>query len=402
MIKIGLLGFGTVGQGVYKILEEKKEGLKRLLGSDIEIKRILVRDLEKKRTVEVSKEKLTLEPDEIIQDDDIDLIIEVTGDKELSYKLIIKSFDHGKHVVTANKAVVSAYFEALSQRAEERGFFFLYEASVAGGIPVMKPLKDQIRLNQVTRIEGILNGTCNYILTRMTEEGLSYDEVLREAQNLGFAEADPSSDVKGDDTMRKLRILSTLALGTSVMEEDIICDGIDFITAQDIDILLKRGRKIKLIAEAKESHGGYEAIVAPKAVPIDGYHAGVNGVDNCVVIEGNHSGVLGFKGPGAGMHPTANAILTDVIDCVLNTQSKINPLRERELENHNKSIRGRYYIRISKCEPAINRLDAIIEEVIMNRDGIFAFETKEVNRMEALEAVRAVENEDFVLIALED
>lgn len=402
MINIGLLGFGTVGQGVYKILEEKREELSLNLGEEISIKKILVRDFEKKREVEVPLEKLTLDPNQIMNDKDIDVLVEVTGDLDLSYRLIQQAFKAGKHVVTANKAVVSAYFEELSQMAEDYGVYFLYEASVAGGVPIIKPLMDQIRLNQIHRVQGILNGTCNYILTRMTEEGLSYEEALKEAQRLGYAEADPTSDVKGLDSMRKLRILSTLALGASIKEEDIICSGIDFITDQDIDILLKRGRKIKLMGEAKEVPEGYEAIVQPKAVLIENYFAGINGADNSVSIEGNHVGILGFKGPGAGMYPTANAILCDVLDCVLQTQLKKNPLRSRELKNINQDIKSRYYVRIIKNDETLKNPQEFIHHVMMDDGHMVAFETIELKRQDVLDRFESVNDNAFVLIALED
>ena len=402
MINIGLLGFGTVGQGVYKILEEKREELSLNLGEEISIKKILVRDLEKKREVEVPLEKLTLDPNQIMNDKDIDVLVEVTGDLDLSYRLIQQAFKAGKHVVTANKAVVSAYFEELSQMAEDYGVYFLYEASVAGGVPIIKSLMDQIRLNQIHRVQGILNGTCNYILTRMTEEGLSYEEALKEAQSLGYAEADPTSDVKGLDSMRKLRILSTIALGASIKEEDIICSGIDFITDLDIKLLLKRGRKIKLMGEAKEVPEGYEAIVQPKAVLVENYFAGINGADNSVSIEGNHVGILGFKGPGAGMYPTANAILCDVLDCVLQTQLKKNPLRSRELKNINQDIKSRYYVRIIKNDETLKNPQEFIHHVMMDDGHMVAFETIELKRQDVLDRFESVNDNAFVLIALED
>jgi homoserine dehydrogenase len=401
MINIGLLGFGTVGQGVYRILQEKGEDLRALLGSEIEIKSILVRDLYKERGTEVPLSKLTLNPEDIVSDEDIDIIVEVTGDVGLSYRIISKAFERGKHVVTANKAVVSAYFEELSHLAEEHGVFFLYEASVAGGIPVLKPLKDQIRLNGISRIQGILNGTCNYILSRMTDEGLAYDEVLKEAQRLGYAEADPSSDVEGIDTMRKLRIMSTIALGSSITEDDIICDGIDKVSDLDIDLLRDKGMKVKLIAEAREFDGGYQAIVQPKALPLGSYFAGVNGAYNGISMDGNHSGTLGFQGPGAGMHPTANAILTDVIDCILETQEKTSPLRGRKLENRNEDISGRYYLRISGYDGSVHNFSKYAEEILLDEDGEFAFISKEVKLYQLLHMLAEFEDKPFSLIAIE-
>ncbi len=402
MVSIGLLGFGTVGQGIYRILQDKSEELRALLGTEIEIKSILVRDLYKERKTEVPLSKLTLNPEDIVGDDDIDIIIEVTGDVDLSYRYISQAFERGKHVVTVNKAVVSAYFEELSHLAEENDVFFLYEASVAGGVPVLKPLKDHIRTNNISKVQGILNGTCNYILTRMTEEGLAYEDVLREAQNLGYAEANPSSDVEGTDTMRKLRILSTLALGASVTEDDIICDGIDSISDLDISLLREMGRKAKLIAEARLVEGGYQAIVQPKAVPVGSYFSWVNGADNSVSIVGKYSGVLGFQGPGAGMYPTANAILTDVIDCILQTQKKTSPLRGRRLENRNEDIRGNYYLRISDCDESMKIPKEYIKEIIHDKGGDFAFITEEMKLHDLLYKLAEYEDKPFSLIAMED
>lgn len=400
MINIGLLGFGTVGQGVYSILDKRREDLMEM-GLDLNIKKILVRDLDKPRDLKGPLERLTVDKNQILDDEDIQILVEVTGDVKLSYELICRAFEKKKHVVTANKALVSAYFEDLSQRAVDNGVYFLYEASVAGGIPVIKALKDQIRLNKVSKIQGILNGTCNYMLTRMTMEGLTYEEALKEAQLLGYAESDPSSDVKGLDTMRKLRILSTMAFGSTIKEDQIICHGIDLISATDISLLKDRGRIIKLIAEGKEMEDGYQATVEPKAVLKDSYLAGVNFAENCVTMEGNHANVLRFHGPGAGMYPTANAVLTDVIDCVMHTQSKENPLRKRIMENKNQDIHGRYYVRIFKDRKHEAKIDDFIQEIIKDSEEVFAFETKEVRRWDLLQALRKLNEKAYVLIALE-
>ena len=401
MANIGLLGFGTVGQGVVDILNKKSdEGI--LVGKELNVKKILVRDLDKEREVRVSKDKLTLDPYEIVEDEDIDIIIEVTGDVDLSYQLLTKAMEKKKHVVTANKALVSAYFEELSHLAEKNGVYFLYEASVAGGIPVLKPLKDQMRLNKISRVQGILNGTCNYILSKMSDEFLDYGQVLKEAQKLGYAEADPSSDVEGSDTMRKLRILATMALGASVTEGDIICDGIDRISAVDIQLLRDKGRIVKLIGEAKEEDGGYQALVQPKAVKANDYFAGIKDAYNSVSIEGNFSGPLKFFGPGAGMHPTANAVLTDVIDCLLETQDRSNPLSSRKLENRNKDIRGKYYLRISnwKDEDRFIIEDLKEEELLESKDDL-AIITKEMKLFDLLDKIAEIDK-PFALINLED
>lgn len=372
MAKLGMLGYGTVGQGVADILNRRGEELELMLGEPLQLKKILVRSLDKERKVTVPEGILTTDPYQVLLDEEIDIIIEVTGDLDDSYVFIKKALQNGKHVVTANKAVVSAYFEELSCMAEEKGLHFLYEASAGGGIPFIKPLKDAIRLNKVESIRGILNGTCNFILSKMTNEGLDYSEVLKEAQALGYAEADPSADVEGTDTMRKLRIIGTLALGASISEDDIICDGIDRLSAYDIEKLKDRGYVVKLIGEAREADGGFTAIVQPTAVPVGSSFAGVGGAMNSVSFSGDSVGGLTFTGAGAGMHPTANAVLSDVIDCILDTQSKLSPLRARALQNRNGSLKGSYYVRFEGGfgAEALGKLP--LKEIISQKDPVAA------------------------------
>ena len=399
MINIGLLGFGTVGQGIVDILDKRKD---LILGEELNVKKILVRNLEKERQVQVSRDKLTLDPNDIVEDEEIDVVIEVTGDVDLSYRLLKRAMEKKKDVITANKALVSAYFEELSHLAEDNGVYFLYEASVAGGIPVLKPLKDQMRLNKISKVQGILNGTCNYILTKMTDEFLDYGQVLKDAQKLGYAEADPSSDVEGTDTMRKLRILATMALGGSITEDDIICDGIDSISAVDIQLLRDKGRLVKLIGQAKEVEGGYEAIVQAKAVRLNDYFAGVKDAFNSVSVEGDFVGTLKFYGAGAGMYPTANAVLTDLIDCIIGTQDKTSPLRGRKLVNKNEDIKGKYYLRISNW----NNDDGLIikeitDEKLLDSKKDLAIITREIKLFELLDKLAEIDK-DFSLISLED
>ena len=399
MINIGLLGLGTVGQGLVDILDKRND---HIIDEQINIKKILVRNLEKERQVQVSRDKLTLDPNDIVEDEEIDVVIEVTGDVDLSYRLLKRAMEKKKDVITANKALVSAYFEELSHLAEENNVYFLYEASVAGGIPVLKPLNDQMRLNKISMVQGILNGTCNYILTKMTDESLDYGEVLKDAQKLGYAEADPSSDVEGTDTMRKLRILATMALGGSITEDDIICDGIDSISAVDIQLLRDKGRLVKLIGQAKEVEGGYEAIVQAKAVRLNDYFAGVKDAFNSVSVEGDFVGTLKFYGAGAGMYPTANAVLTDLIDCIIGTQDKTSPLRGRKLVNKNEDIKGKYYLRISNW----NNDDGLIikeitDEKLLDSKKDLAIITREIKLFELLDKLAEIDK-DFSLISLED
>ena len=397
MINIGLLGFGTVGQGVVDILRKKsEEGI--LPHKELNVKKILVKNLEKQREIQVSQDKLTSQPKDIIEDEEIDIVIEVTGDVDLSYQLLKRAMEKKKHVVTANKALVSAYFEELSNLAEENNVYFLYESSVAGGIPVLKPLKDQIRLNKISKVQGILNGTCNYILTKMTDEGLDYGQVLKEAQKLGYAEADPSSDVEGTDTLRKLRILSTLALGANIAEEDIICDGIDKVSALDIQLLKEKDMIVKLIGETIEVEDGYQAIVQPKAIKKDDYFAQINDAYNSVSMEGKFAGLLNFYGAGAGMYPTANAVLTDVIDCVIGTQDRTSPLRNRKIENKNKGIQGRYYLRITNWEDEdYIKIEGLVHEKLLQDKDNLSVVTKETKLFNLLDILAEIDKE-FILV----
>lgn len=359
-MKIGLLGLGTVGSGVVEIINVRKETIKKSTGIDLHIKTALVNDLTKERDVDLSDTTLTQNFEDILNDNEIEIIIEVTGDVEASYRYITEGLKAGKHIVTANKAVVSEYFEEFSQLAEEKDLAFLYEASVGGGIPVLKPLREQIELNEIDQVQGIINGTCNYILTRMFNEDKDYSEVLKIAQDLGYAEADPTADVEGYDTMRKLRILATLGLQAKIREEDILLFGISSIGAIDIENIKKMDSTVKLIAEAKKYASGYTAIVEPTIVKKSNYFANVNMAYNSVAFRGDNVGELKFYGSGAGKLPTANAILSDVLDIGLNTFRKGNPLGQESLINQNPDIKGEYYLRISNIN---NEISAALKEI---------------------------------------
>lgn len=378
MHNIGLLGLGTVGTGVVEILEKRRDKLKDLTGQDINIKKVLVKNLNKERPIELKSDILTTNYEEILLDEDINIIVEVTGDLEKSYKYISDALKKGKHVVTANKAVVSKYFEELSSLAAKNNVGFLYEASVGGGIPVLKPLKEALALNEIIEVQGILNGTCNYILTRMMNEGKSYEDVLKSAQELGYAEADPTADVEGHDTLRKLRILSTLALQGQIKEEDILLNGISNITSFDINHIKNMNSTIKLVAEAKALDDGFTAIVLPMIVPDSNYFANVNMAYNSVAFKGNNVGELKFYGAGAGKLPTANAVLSDVIDIVMNTYRKGNPLGHRMMKNLNSTIGAKYYLRVSDAnDDIIHSLRGLAKETL-SIGSITAIITKEI------------------------
>lgn len=387
MIGIGLLGLGTVGTGVVEILEKRQEELKSLTGREIRIKKILVKNINKKREIQIEENIITSDFEEILNDKDISIVVELTGDLEQSYKYIKSALNSGKNIVTANKAVVSKYFEELSSLASEKNLAFLYEASVGGGIPILKPLKEELALNKITEVQGILNGTCNYILTNMFNEGLDYKEVLKNAQDMGYAEADPTADVEGHDTLRKLRILGTLALQGIIDENDILLEGISKITSFDIEQIKAMNSIVKLIGEVKELDGGFTALVQPTIIKEDSYFANVNMAFNSVVFIGDNVGELKFYGSGAGKLPTANAVLGDVIDIINGTYIKGNPLGERKLKNLNAEFKSEYYLRISLSnEEIIKGFEKISREVLCKNDSI-AILTKEIEYLEIIELI---------------
>jgi homoserine dehydrogenase len=371
MLNVGLLGLGTVGTGIVEIINERRNTITVTSGTDIRIKKILVRNVNKTRNIDTEQLELTDNFEDILNDQEINVIVEVTGDLESSYRYITAALNSGKHVVTANKAVVSKYFGELSALANEKNLAFLYEASVGGGIPVLKPLKEQLELNEITEVQGILNGTCNYILTRMINEGKDYGEVLKIAQELGYAEADPSADVEGHDTLRKLRILATLALQADITEEDILLDGISSINATDVENIRKMDSTVKLIAEARKTDKGFTAIVQPMIVKNSNYFANVNMAFNSIAFKGNNVGELKFYGAGAGKLPTANAVLSDVLDIALGTYRKGNPLGKEDLVNLNESISGQYYLRISATNDEIrDKVEGITREVLLDGEEL--------------------------------
>lgn len=389
MINIGLLGLGTVGSGVVEILQQRKKELKHLTGKDIRLKKILVKDINKKRYMDFNEDVITSDFEEILQDKDISIVVEVTGDLQQSYQYIKKSLNAGKHVVTANKAVVSKHFEQFSDLASEKKLAFLYEASVGGGIPVLKPLRETIALNQSYQVQGILNGTCNYILTRMVNEGKDYKEILRIAQELGYAEADPTADVEGHDTLRKLRILGTLAFGGEINEEDILLEGISSITLADVENIKDMDSTVKLIAEAKALDDSFTAIVQPMIIKKDSHFAGVDMAFNSITFKGDNVGELKFYGAGAGKLPTANAVLSDVLDIINNSYRKGNPLGVRKLQNANSTLKASYYLRISTTNKYILDFMGDITDTLLNDIDGLAIITKEMFLKDLLEMLKS-------------
>ncbi|MEE0796310.1 MAG: homoserine dehydrogenase [Anaerovoracaceae bacterium] len=312
-VKIGLLGFGNVGGGTYKILTDNRDIIEERTGLSPEIVRILQRNRKKKRLVEADPALLTEDPDDIIKDPDIDIVVEMLGGIEPATSFMLQSMKHGKHVVSANKAAIAANYDLLIRTARENNVEFLFEASVAGGIPVLTAMTGALAANNFVEVMGILNGTTNYILTKMTDEGLSYEAVLRDAQEKGFAEADPTADVEGIDAANKLSILIALAFGEYVAPDNIPTEGITAITASDIEKADAEGKKIKLIGQARVADGRLDYSVKPVLLDKDHPLAGVSNEFNAVYITGDMAGELMFYGRGAGPLPTGSAVCGDIL-----------------------------------------------------------------------------------------
>ncbi|MGB7088219.1 MAG: homoserine dehydrogenase [Phormidesmis sp.] len=326
-LKVGLLGLGTVGTGVAKIILDT-QGRHTLLNT-LEVAKVGVRSL-KPRSVELSDTLYTLDLKSIISDPDIDIVVEVIGGLEPARTLILQAIDHGKHVVTANKAVISRYGEEIYEAATKAGVYVMIEAAVGGGIPVIAPLKQALSVNRIEAVTGIINGTTNYILTRMQTEGGDFDSILADAQRLGYAEADPTADVDGLDAADKIAILAGLAFGGRIDREEIYCEGIRNVSAADISYAETLGFVIKLLAIAKLSNhaNSIQVRVHPTLVPTAHPLASVSGVNNAVLIEGDPIGQVMLYGPGAGEGPTASAVVSDLlaIAASLTTGKNPNPL----------------------------------------------------------------------------
>jgi homoserine dehydrogenase len=326
-MKIGLLGLGTVGAGAYEIIENQKGRLQEFYQEELTVERILVRNLNKKRPVEVPDGKLTCDADEILNDPSIDVILSLMGGMEPAKTYILKALQNGKHVITSNKAVVAANLSLFLNEAKKSNVAFLFEGAVGGGIPIIKPLKQQRRLNQIEAIEGILNGTTNFILTQMMENKLEFDTVLADAQARGYAEADPSADIDGFDVQRKIAILSSLAYGQEIPTEKVYTRGIRSIRGIDTDYFQSKNLDVKLVASSAQQDDAISIWVEPCIVDPSHRFYAIKNSDNVVSFIGHLSGRLDFVGAGAGMDPTANAVISDLMDILDNHyQADIIPL----------------------------------------------------------------------------
>lgn len=350
-IQVGMLGFGTVGSGVIRILKDHNAKIRQVTGEEISVKKVLVRDIEKNRGKISEGIQLTTNEDEVLADPEIDVILEVMGSIDSAKMYITKALKAGKHVVTANKDLIALHGNELVALAKENQCDLYYEASVAGGIPILRTIVDSLASDNIQQVMGIVNGTTNFMLTKMTNEHQSYEEALKEAQELGFAESDPTNDVDGIDAARKMVILTRLAFGMNVELDQIETKGIRNLKSIDIETAKKLGYRIKLIGTAEENNGGVSVSVGPILVPEAHPLASVQNENNAVFVVGAAVGETMFYGPGAGELPTATSVVSDLITVAKNirlgtTGNVFNSYQHETKLMTDEEILSKYYLSI--------------------------------------------------------
>ncbi len=386
MVNIAVLGYGTVGSGVVEVINTNHDSINKKSGQEIQIKYVLdLRDF----PGDPIQEKIVHDYNSILEDDEVDIVVEVMGGVEPAYTFVKSALERGKSVVTSNKELVAKHGSELIAMAKERKINFLFEASVGGGIPIIRPLNQSLTADEICEITGILNGTTNYILTKMRNEDREFDEVLKEAQMLGYAERNPAADVEGYDACRKIAILSSLAFGSQVDYEDIYTEGITNITAKDIIFADLFGYTIKLLGSSKRIDGQIYCMVAPTMITEDNPLYSVNGVFNGIFVKGNVLGDVMFYGSGAGKLPTASAVVSDIVDEVKHLHTNImttwssGKLELADIKNSKK----RFYVRMegtlaekkAEAERIFGTIQAVESEKV---PGEFAFLTEEMSESE--------------------
>jgi len=355
--KVGILGLGTVGTGTAQILLDPA-GRHPML-KDLEVAQVGVRSLDKPRGVNLPSSVFTTDVEALVAHPDLDIVVELIGGVEPARSLILKAIAHGKHIVTANKAVISRHGDEIFDAANEKGVYVMLEAAVGGGIPVIQPLKQALGVNRIKRVTGIVNGTTNYILTRMKNEGADFAEVLADAQRLGYAEADPTADVDGLDAADKIAILASLAFGGRIRLEDVHCEGIRHISSTEIDYAEKLGFIIKLLAIAQEDipensdDGTPQKLslkVHPTLLPKSHPLASVDGVFNAILVEGEPLGQVMFSGPGAGAGATASAVVSDILNIAAILKTETEPIPHPLL-----SCTHQHFCAIAPMEDSVTR-----------------------------------------------
>lgn len=315
-VKIGLLGLGTVGGGTVNVLKRNAQEISRRAGKEVVVVHAAARDLSKPRICDTDGIKLTTNPAEVVNDPEVDIVVELIGGDGLARELVLTAIEQGKHVVTANKALIAKHGNEIFAAAEAKGVTVAYEAAVAGGIPIIKAVREGLSANRIEWLAGIINGTGNFILTEMRDNGTDFADVLAEAQRLGYAEADPTFDVEGIDAAHKLTILASIAFGMPLQFDKVYTEGIAKITGDDVACAEKLGYRIKHLGISRRTANGIELRVHPTLIPERRLIANVDGVMNAVLVQGDAVGPTLYYGPGAGDEPTASAVIADVVDVV--------------------------------------------------------------------------------------
>ena len=311
-VKVGICGLGTVGGGTFNVLKRNAEEIARRAGCTIEVAQIAARDTNPK--CDTTGTPITADVFELVTNPEIDVVVELIGGYTIAKELVLKAIEHGKHVVTANKALIAVHGNEIFARAREKGVIVAYEAAVAGGIPVIKAIREGLSANRINWLAGIINGTGNFILTEMREKGRAFEDVLKEAQALGYAEADPTFDVEGIDAAHKLTILASIAFGIPLQFDKAYTEGITKLTTADVNYAEALGYRIKHLGVARRTEAGVELRVHPTLIPADRLIANVNGVMNAVMVNGDAVGSTLYYGAGAGMEPPASAVVADLVD----------------------------------------------------------------------------------------
>lgn len=424
-INIGLIGFGTIGAGVVEIFNKNQDILSKKCGKPVNLRKVADLDITTDRGVKIDESILTTDVNDVLENDDIDIVIELVGGYEPAKTFVLKAMENGKHVVSANKALIAKHWEELISNADKNNVRFSFEASVGGGIPVLQPLNECLSANRFEAIYGIMNGTANYILTKMSEEGLKFEDVLKEAQDKGYAEADPTFDIEGHDTAQKLIVLTKLGFGEYVPQEKFHVEGITKITPEDIDFAKNElDYVIKLLGIAKQTNDGLEIRVHPTFIKKDHLLASVNDVFNAIYLIGDFVGPVMLYGQGAGRMATASAVVGDCLDIIFNENKRISygPVESQVKSMKNiDDIVSKYYISLTAVdEPGVlqtitgtlNKNGISIESITQktNIDSesvpiiIVTHETEEKNIQQAIQKInelKEVEEESKLIRILE-
>lgn len=394
MIKVSVLGYGTVGSGVVEIIRENADLITKRAGEEIQVKSVLdLRDFPGDPVQDI----IVHDFEEIKNDPEVQIVVETMGGLHPAYEFVKASLESGKSVSTSNKALVAAYGPELLEIAQKNNVNFLFEASVGGGIPIIRPLKISLAPDEILEISGILNGTTNYILTEMTEKGSDFDSVLKEAQDKGYAEKDPTADIEGHDACRKIAILTSLAYGKQLDFEDIYTEGITKITDRDINYAKKIGAKVKIFGSSKKVGEKVSAMVAPKLITSSHPLYSVDGVFNAILVKGNMVGDVMFYGQGAGKLATASAVVSDVID-----EAKHVNVNMRTLWDHEKlallpmnEVKSKFFVRVKGSQEQVEAKAAEVFGKITPVDAgytdEFGFVTEEITETAYQDAAKQVE-----------